>query len=88
MEGDPVWIDSVYVFSGDANVFKREFDRGLAIANATPQPKTVIVGSGYRRITGTQDPEVNNGETVTEVTIPPYDGLLLIKTDAAGGGGG
>jgi hypothetical protein len=88
MEGDPVWIDSVYVFSGDANVFKREFDRGLAIANATPQPKTVTVGSGYRRITGTQDPEVNNGETVTEVTIPPYDGLLLIKTDAAGGGGG
>jgi hypothetical protein len=85
MESDPVWLDSVYVFKGDANVFRREFDRGLALANATPEPKTVVVGPGYRRISGTQDPAVNNGEAVTEVTIPPYDGLLLIRTDAASG---
>ena len=84
MERDPVWIDSVYLFKGDANVFKREFDRGLAVANATPEPVTVVVGPGYRRIAGTQDPAVNSGDVVTEVTIPPYDGLLLVRTDVAG----
>ena len=89
MEPGPVWVDSVYAFRGvDANVFKREFQRGLAIANATPKPRTVVVGPGYRRIAGTQDPAVNNGQAVTQVTIPPYDGLVLIKTGATGGGTG
>ena len=86
-EDAPIWIDSVYVFKGDANVFKREFDRGLVLANATPKSKTIKVGSGYRRIAGNQDPAVNNGKAVTEVTLPPYDGLVLIKTGATGGGG-
>ena len=88
MEDAPIWIDSVHVFKGDANVFKREFDRGLVLANATPKSKTIKVGSGYRRIAGNQDSAVNNGRAVTEVTLPPYDGLVLIKTGGGGGGSG
>jgi hypothetical protein len=69
-EDDPVWIDSVYLFKGDTNVMKREFDNGLAIANATTKSRTVVVGSGYRRIAGNQDPGVNDGKAVTQVTLP------------------
>jgi hypothetical protein len=87
MDSAPVWIDTVHVFPGDANVFRREFENGLALANATPQWQTVQVGSGYRRIAGNQDPAVNNGQAVTQVSIPPYDGLLLVKTGETGGGG-
>jgi len=92
-ESAPLWVDSVYLFRGDANVFQREFKNGLALANATSSPKTINVGSGYRRIGGIQDRAINNGQVVQQVTLPPYDGLLLIKTNASnpggsGGGGG
>jgi hypothetical protein len=87
MDKAPVWIDSVHVFRGDANVFKREFQNGLVLSNATPQWRTVQVGPGYRRIAGNQDPAINNGQAVTQVSLPPYDGLVLVKTDATGGGG-
>jgi len=82
-EAAALWIDSVYVFKGDAHVFQREFRNGLALANATATPKTIDVGSGYRRISGTQDRAVNSGEVAQQVTLPPYDGLLLIKTNAS-----
>jgi len=95
-ERSALWIDSVYMFRGDANVFQREFRNGLALANGTATAKTINVGSGYRRIAGIQDRGVNNGQVVQQVTLPPYDGLLLLKTDASpppeppppGGGGG
>ena len=79
-EDTEVWLDSVYLFRGDANVFKREFENGIAIANATAQSRTVQVGSGFRRIDGTQDRTVNNGTAVTSVTLAPYDGIVLVRT--------
>ena len=88
LEDAPVWVDSAYVFKADAHVFKREFQRGLVLANATPRSKTIKVGSGYRRIAGIQDKAVNNGQAVTSVTLGPYDGIVLVKTNGTGGGGG
>lgn len=78
-EDTQLWFDSVYVFEGNANVFRRDFERGIAIANATPETRTIALGSAFRRITGTQDPHTNNGQTVTSVTLAPYDGLLLVR---------
>jgi hypothetical protein len=78
-ENTQTWFDSVYVFEGNTNVFRRDFQHGIAIANATPETRTVQLGSTFRRIAGTQDSAVNNGQSVTSVTLPPYDGLLLIR---------
>ena len=94
-ENSEVWLDSVYLFRGNANVFRRDFERGVVLANATPETRTIAVGSGLRRIRGTQDPAVNDGQDVTSVTLAPYDGILLVRsgppddgTDPGGGGGG
>jgi hypothetical protein len=85
-EETQVWIDSVYVFRGDTNVFSREFRNGIVLANATNSSKTISIGSNFRRINGTQDRSVNSGENVSSVTVAPYDGVLLVRRDGAGGG--
>jgi hypothetical protein len=81
-----VWLDSVYLFEGDTNVFSREFENGIVLANATATSKTINVGSNFRRILGTQD-AVNNGNDVTSVTLAPYDGIVLVRREGAGSGG-
>ena len=78
-ENTQVWLDSVYLFEGNTNVFRRDFQRGIAIANATPETRTVALGGTFRRISGTQEPSINNGQQVTSVTLAPYDGVLLIR---------
>jgi hypothetical protein len=86
-----VWVDSVYLFKGDANVFAREFEHGMVLANATASSRTIAVGSNFRRIKGTQDTVVNDGSAVTSVTLAPWDGILLVRKEGAGtgdGGGG
>ncbi len=78
-ENTQVWLDSVYLFEGNTNVFRRDFERGIAIANATPETRTVALGGTFRRISGTQEPSINSGQPVTSVTLAPYDGVLLIR---------
>ena len=78
-EDSTVWLDSVYLFRGDANIFQREFENGLVLANATRNSKTISIGPGYRRIDGIQDRSVNNGNSVDSVTIGPYDGIVLVR---------
>ena len=75
-----VWLDSVYVFEGNPNVFRRDFDNGIVVVNATPSSKTVNLDGTFKRIKGTQD-AVNNGATLSSVTIPAYDSPLLVRPD-------
>ena len=79
-ESSVVWLDSVYVFAGNPNVFRRDFDNGIVVVNATPSTKSVNLGGTFKRIKGTQDP-VNNGATLTKVTLPAYDSALLVRPD-------
>ncbi|HEX5787881.1 MAG TPA: SdrD B-like domain-containing protein, partial [Woeseiaceae bacterium] len=82
-----VWADSIYVFKGaDPNVFSREFENGMVVANATASSKTISVGSNFRRIKGNQDGTVNNGQNVTSVTLAPYDAVLLVRRESAASG--
>lgn len=63
-----------------AGVWRRDFERGVAIVNALDQTKTVALGGEYEKLTGIQAPEVNDGSIVTSVTIAAKDGLILMKT--------
>ena len=83
-ENTQIWIDSVYVFNGSANVFRRDFDNGVVVVNATPDIKTVALGSSFKRIKGNQD-SINNGATLSNVTIKPWDSAILVRP---GGGNG
>lgn len=60
-------------------VYRRVYENGIVLVNPTTSSKTVNVGSAYKRLKGTQAPSINNGGSVTSVTVPPKDGLILIK---------
>ncbi len=78
-ENTNVWFDSLYVFEGSANVFRRDFENGIVLANASPLPKTIELGGTFRKIRGRQDTAINNGTNVNKVTLNGYDGVLLVR---------
>jgi len=49
------------------------------LVNGTWAMHTVALGDVFRKIRGTQDPQVNDGATVTQVTLPPRDALILLR---------
>jgi hypothetical protein len=78
-ESTDVWVDSVYLFAGNADVFRRDFDNAVVVVNATPTARTVDLGATFQRIGGTGQDPVNDGADVTQVTLPAYDGIVLVR---------
>ncbi|HWB94243.1 MAG TPA: putative glycoside hydrolase, partial [Puia sp.] len=64
-----------------AGVYRRDFDKGVAICNTTGSTVTVHLGKYFKKINGAQAPTINNGATVDSVTIAAKDGIIL--TDCA-----
>ena len=63
-------------------IWLRRYTNGLVLVNpSTTSSATINVGAGYKRISGVQDPVVNNGATVSSVTLGARQGLLLLKSD-------
>jgi hypothetical protein len=60
-------------------VWRRDFDNGIALLNNTSSAQTVNLSGTFRRIQGTQDPPVNGGQSVSTVTLPAQDGLILLR---------
>jgi hypothetical protein len=71
---DPVqrqpWMGSVY---------RRRYEKAMALVNPGPEPQTLKLESGWRRFAGRQAGEVNSGTPATTLTLPPRDGILLVK---------
>jgi hypothetical protein len=60
------------------SVYRRRFERGLALVNPGMLSSTVDVGPGWRRLDGSQDRAVNDGRPVSSrLTIAGRDGLVL-----------
>ncbi len=87
-EDTQVWIDAVYVFRGNTNVFRRDFDRATVVVNATNAVKIVDLGTGtYRRVYGTDSMSIvdgNDGHVLTDtektnLTVPAFDVAILIR---------
>lgn len=63
-------------------VYRREFDKGLVLVNPKGNgTRTVSVGAGWRRIDGTQDRTVNNGQNAASVTLKEQDGIILVRAN-------
>lgn len=60
-------------------VWRRDFERGVALVNPAAEPVTVTLEPGFRRLQGRQDAAVNSGEAVTTLTLPAKDGIILGK---------
>lgn len=82
-ENIPVYLDEVYLFEGNANVFVREFDNGIVVVNATPSQRWIDLGQPFQRIRGTGQDPINNGATITSVTLPAYDAAILVRPEYA-----
>jgi hypothetical protein len=66
-------------------VYRREFDKGLVLLNPKGNgTKTVNIGSGWRRIDGSQDRNHNNGQTASSVTLKEQDGIILLRAGSGG----
>jgi hypothetical protein len=60
-------------------VYRRDYEGGVAVVNASGNPVTVDLGGSYRKISGTQVPSINDGSLVTRVTVAPEDGVIVLR---------
>jgi hypothetical protein len=60
-------------------VWCRSFTRGRAFVNPTSKPQSFDVRGKFVRIDGTQDRAVNNGQVARVITLPPRDGIVLVR---------
>jgi Hypothetical glycosyl hydrolase family 15 len=61
-------------------VWRRDFANGIALVNPKGNGRqTVQLGGTFVKLKGTQDPTVNNGQTVTSVTLQDRDGIILLR---------
>jgi hypothetical protein len=76
-----VWLDDCHFQAGITSVYRRDFQNGVVLVNPASTPLTLPLERTYRKIAGITDPTVNNGQSVTQVTIGASDALFLIGTD-------
>ncbi|MCX6784732.1 MAG: putative glycoside hydrolase [Candidatus Komeilibacteria bacterium] len=60
-------------------LYTREFENGLVAVNSTNNIQTLNLLSPYEKLKGLQDPKINDGTLVTNITLKPGDGLILLK---------
>ena len=61
-------------------VYRRDFENGIALVNPKGNgTQTVTLETSYKHLSGTQAPTINNGQTVTTVTLNDRDGVILLR---------
>jgi len=60
-------------------VWERNFEHGMVLVNPSASEKTIKLGATFKKIKGIMDPSFNNGEAVTQVTLPPRSGIILLR---------
>jgi hypothetical protein len=61
-------------------LYRRDFEHGVALHNSSDVSHTVDLGAEFRKLLGTQNPELNDGGLTSSVVLPPKDGLVLLRT--------
>jgi hypothetical protein len=61
-------------------VWRRDFANGIALCNPKGNgTQTVTLGGTFHKVKGAQAPSVNDGSTVTSVTISERHGIVLLR---------
>jgi hypothetical protein len=63
----------------NSGVWERDFEEGKVIVNATQSEQTVLLDGEFEKLHGTQDPSVNDGSIVYEITLAAKDGVILLR---------
>lgn len=61
------------------NVYRRDFTQGIILVNPGQTPANVTIEAGFRHLKGAQAPLINDGQSVRQISIPPRDGLVLVR---------
>ncbi len=64
----------------EEDVWRREYENGIALVNATAQSQDIDLGGEYEKITGTQDKNINNGAIISQLSLPAKDGVIMLRT--------
>lgn len=78
-ESVPVTIERIALFEGDASVFRRDFERGVVVVNATPAARYVDLGEPLQRIRGTGQDPINDAAAVQSEPLDPWDAIVLVR---------
>ena len=76
-----VWLDDVQLRQGSRDAWRRDYDNGSVLLNATTVTHTITLDRTYRKIDGGQDPAHNDGSLTAEVELGPRDAIILLRTD-------
>ena len=61
-------------------VYRRDFENGIALINPRGNgQQTVTLEPGFKRFLGKQDPNHNNGRSVSSITLDDRDGIVLVR---------
>ena len=63
----------------DEDVWRREYEHGIALVNPTAQSQNIDLGGEYEKINGLQDKTVNNGTIVSQVNLASKDGVVMLR---------
>lgn len=73
-------IKNIHLYEGGVERWARDFEHGKILLNMTKHPWKLDIGNGYRRIKGTQCPDVNTGAKVDgTIEVPAWDAAFLVK---------
>jgi len=78
-ETGSVWLDDVKLQEGNRDVWRRDYEEGIVLVNATASSKTIDLNGEFRKIKGLQVPEINDGSIVSHIKLQPYDGIILLR---------
>ncbi|MDD4902482.1 MAG: putative glycoside hydrolase, partial [Patescibacteria group bacterium] len=60
-------------------LWRRDFNNGIVVVNSTDQTQNyVFTDEAFNKLSGTQDPNVNNGSRVNLVSIASKDAVILL----------
>lgn len=72
-------IDPPTMSEWSNGVVRRRYEHAMVLVNPQATPRTVTIEPGWRRLLARQDPVVNNGQPVGQLTLPAKDGIVLVR---------
>lgn len=60
--------------------WRRDFQNGIVLVNPSEGSMKIDLNGTYRKIAGYIDPLFNDGSLVTEITLKPKSGIILLNT--------
>lgn len=79
-ESPGVLVENLKVFEGNAYVFRRDFEGGCIVANASPIDSEPMDLTGYKLVNSSQFPDHDGRNLGPAEVIPAHDAIFCVRT--------